>query len=207
MLQKDFISIALGLHPYFINDHETEHLTKLDLWLDEQRPMAVGEIGLDFVMPPDTHEAQMALFTAQVKLAKKYGLPIVVHARKSHDKISSILKRLKFIHGGIIHGFSGSVQQAQNYLKLGFVLGLGGALTHDRAQAMHKMIKQLPCNAYVLETDSPDMSPAFAKGEVNTPMNIPKIAQCIAVLRSEPLEKIYLDSTKNFKRVMLQVKA
>ncbi len=203
LIHKDFILIALGLHPYFISEYKAEQLAQLELLLGEVCPVAVGEIGLDFSMPPETYEQQLALFVDQVELAKKYGLPIVVHARKSHDKICSILKRLKFIHGGIIHGFSGSSQQAKNYLQLGFVLGLGGALTYDRAQAMHKMIKQLPCTAYVLETDSPDMAPAFAKGQVNTPMNIPKIAQKIADLRGEPLEKTYSNSTENFKRVLL----
>lgn len=199
---KDLVYIALGLHPYFLADHNAEHLEILDSWLGEYRPIAVGEIGLDFAMPVDTHETQIALFVDQILLAKKHQLPLVIHARSSHDKLCSILKRNNFVHGGIIHAFSGSFQQAQNYLKLGFVLGLGGALTYDRARAMHKMIKQLPSTAYVLETDSPDMAPAFARGEVNTPMNIPKIAQSIASLRGEPLEKIYQDSTDNFKRVM-----
>ena len=200
---KDWVYIALGLHPYFLQDHKAEHLETLDLLLTEHRPTAVGEIGLDFAMPPVTHEPQTSLFVAQVLLAKKHQLPIVVHARSSHDKLCSILKHHEFNHGGVIHAFSGSFQQAQNYLKLGFVLGLGGALTYDRARAMHKMVQQLPCTAYVLETDSPDMAPVFARGEVNTPMNIPKIAQCIANLRGEALDKIYQDSTDNFKRVML----
>jgi len=200
---NDFVYISLGLHPYFMKEHKAEHLLILDKLLSEQRPLAVGEIGLDFALDKDSHDQQIELFEAQVLLAKKHKLAIVVHARKSHDKICSILKRLNFSHGGIIHAFSGSVQQGNNYLQLGFVLGLGGALTFERAKAMHKMIKQLPSTAYVLETDSPDMAPAFAKGEVNTPMNIPRIAQSIAVLRKEPLSKIYQDSTENFKRVML----
>ena len=200
---KDLVYIALGLHPYFLKEHKAPHLERLDCLLSEHRPMAVGEIGLDFALPPETHESQIALFEAQVLLAKKHQLTIVVHARSSHDRVCSILKRHKFINGGIIHAFSGSFQQAQNYLRLGFVLGLGGALTYDRARAMHKMVQQLPSSAYVLETDSPDMAPAFARGQVNTPMNIPKIAQSIANLRGEALDKVYQDSTDNFMRVML----
>ena len=199
---KDFVYIALGLHPYFLEEHEDKHLTLLDSLLTHQRPLAVGEIGLDFMLDQSTHDRQLELFEAQVVLAKKHKLAIVVHARKSHDKICSILKRLKFSKGGIIHAFSGSFQQAQNYMQLGFVLGLGGALTYERAKAMHKMIKRLPRSTYVLETDSPDMAPSFAKGEVNTPMNIPQIAHHIAVIRDESLEKIFQDSSENFKRVM-----
>ncbi len=197
-----FICLALGLHPYFGDQHKPEHLIKLEELLASEQIMAVGEIGLDYLLPAQTHERQKGYFEQQVLLAKKYQLPLVVHCRKAHDQINAILRRLNFNTGGIIHAFSGSVQQAQAYLKLGFVLGLGGALTFERAHAMHKMVKLLPDNAFVLETDSPDMAPAFAKSKINTPLNTPKIAQYIADLRGQSLQDIYLNSTENFKRVM-----
>ncbi len=201
-LNDNFVYLALGLHPYFLKEHELEDLSLLDALLENERPLAVGEIGLDFLLDDQSHERQIQFFESQVKLAKKYKLPIIVHCRKAHDQLCSILKRLKFAEGGIIHAFSGSTQQAQNYIQLGFVLGLGGALTYDRAKAMHKMIKLLPQHAYVLETDSPDMAPSFAKGEVNTPFNIPRIAQHISELRGKTLTQIFQASGQNFKRVM-----
>ena len=200
--KNGFVNIALGLHPYFLSAFKPDHIQILDQQLALNKPCAVGEIGLDYVLPQDSHELQLSCFEQQVKLAIKHGLPLVVHCRKAHDPLAAILRRLKFNHGGIIHAFSGSIQQAQNYLKLGFVLGLGGALTFDRAKAMHKMVKALPNDAYVLETDSPDMAPAFAPNAVNNPLNIPQIAQYIAHLRDEPLSQVYAHSTQNFERVM-----
>ena len=201
-LNESFVYIALGLHPYFLKQHELEDLSLLEALLKNEPPLALGEIGLDFLLESQSHESQIHFFESQVRLAQKYELPIIVHCRKAHDQLCSILKRLKFFRGGIIHAFSGSTQQAQNYIQLGFVLGLGGALTYDRAKAMHKMIKLLPENAYVLETDSPDMAPSFAKGQVNTPFNIPQIAQHISELRGETAAQIFKASSQNFKRVM-----
>jgi len=198
----EFVNIALGLHPYFLADHKEQHLHVLDEYITKARPLAVGEIGLDFALDYQSQDSQLWWFENQVQLAINHQLPLVVHCRKAHDQVASVLRRLKFKHGGIIHAFSGSVQQAQNYLQLGFVLGLGGALTYDRAQAMHKMIKTLPNEAYVLETDSPDMAPAFARHETNSPLNIPRIAQYIADLRGESRQQIYTYSTQNFKRIM-----
>ncbi len=200
--KSGFVNIAMGLHPYFLCEFKPEHIKILDQKIAIHKPCAVGEIGLDYVLPQDSHELQLSCFEQQVILAIKHGLPLVVHCRKAHDPLAAVLRRLKFHHGGIIHAFSGSSQQAQNYLKLGFVLGLGGALTFDRAKAMHKMVKALPNDAYVLETDSPDMAPAFAQNAINNPLNIPKIAQYIAHLREEPLTKVYAHSTQNFERAM-----
>ncbi len=200
--RSDFVHMALGLHPYFLSHHQAQDLQVLDGQITRHQPCAIGEIGLDFMLGRDTHEMQMFYFEQQVLLAIKHKLPLVVHCRKAHDQLASQLRRLKFEFGGIIHGFSGSLVQASKYLELGFVLGLGGALTYDRAQGMHKMVKALPHTAYVLETDSPDMAPAFARGEVNTPLNVPQIAHHIAQLRQEPLANVYACSTQNFRRVI-----
>jgi TatD DNase family protein len=199
---SNFVQIALGLHPYFLAQHQELDLQLLDEKIVQHQPCAVGEIGLDFVLPTDTHKAQTFYFEQQVLLAIKHKLPLIVHCRKAHDPLASLLRRHKFGFGGIIHGFSGSLVQAHKYLELGFVLGLGGALTYDRAQAMHKMVKALPAHAYVLETDSPDMAPAFARGEINSPLNVPKIAAYIGQLRQQPVEQIYAQSTENFHRVI-----
>ena len=199
---SSFVNIALGMHPYFLSEHQEQQLPLLDEYLASARPLAVGEIGLDFALEAHGFASQLWWFEQQVRLAMKHQLPIVVHCRKAHDQLACVLRRLKFRHGGIIHAFSGSSQQAHKYLQLGFVLGLGGALTYDRAKAMHRMVAALPAHGYVLETDSPDMPPAFARHEINSPLNIPKIAECIAQLRGEPRQRVYADSTQNFMRAM-----
>ena len=128
-LDESFIWCAYGLHPYFLSEHTQSHLQTLDATLTQQPCKAVGEIGLDFMLPAHTHDQQTALFAQQVIMAKAHKLPLVLHCRKAHDQLSSYLKKQQFSHGGFVHGFSGSWQQAKRYLDLGFVLGLGGALT------------------------------------------------------------------------------
>lgn len=204
-LQKQhgiWLQFALGLHPYFITDHHVDDLIALEQQIVQYRPVAMGEVGLDFAMPQSTHALQMQYFHKQVQLAKQHALPLVLHCRKAHDELTSYLKRVGFAHGGVVHGFSGSLQQARAYIQLGFVVGLGGALTYDRAKAMHKLVAALDDNAYVLETDSPYMPPAFARDETNSPLNIPQIAQHIAHLRGQSLAHVYQHTTANFKRIL-----
>jgi len=201
-LDKNFVWCAYGLHPYFLSQHDDAHLQDLENMLQTQACKAVGEIGLDFVLPEDTHEKQTLLFAQQVLLAKRYQQPLVLHCRKAHDQLSSYLKKQQFTHGGFVHGFSGSWQQAKRYLDLGFVLGLGGALTYDRAKALKSLVKKLPSDAYVLETDSPDMPPAFARDQPNSPLNVPRIAEYIAQLRGQTLEQVYTQSSANFYAVL-----
>lgn len=203
-LQKHYgpwVHFALGLHPYFMDEHTEQDLDQLALQVKRYSPLAIGEIGLDFVLPSETHALQMQYFEKQVALAQQQNLPLILHCRKAHDQLTSYLKRVGFSNGGIVHGFSGSLQQAKVYSALGFVVGLGGALTYERAKAMHKLVAALQDDAYVLETDSPYMPPAFARDQANTPLNIPQIAQQIAVLRQQPLTQVYAQSTANFKRV------
>ncbi|EAT12617.1 TatD family hydrolase [Bermanella marisrubri] len=196
------VYFALGLHPYFHEQHSDQHLERLTSAIDEHKPQAVGEVGIDYLLPEETRERQWQLLNAQLDIAIDKGLPVVIHCRKAHDLLSKLLKQKHFTNGGIIHAFSGSVVQAQRYLDLGFVLGLGGALTYPRAKAMQKMVRSLPDHAYVLETDSPDMPPAFAPSQINTPLNVPKIAEHIADLRLQPVQRVYADSSANFYRAL-----
>lgn len=201
-LKPEFIDLALGLHPYFMDQHSQSSLNKLSDYLQRHKPLAVGEMGLDKMLNPEGFEQQLTLFKAQLIIAKQHNLPIIVHSRKAHDEVAKCIKDTQFNGGGFIHGFSGSQQQAKRYLNAGFAMGLGGALTYERAKAMHKMVAYLPDDGYVLETDSPDMAPSFAKGGINTPLNIPRIAQHIADLRRQTLEDIYLNSNENYARVL-----
>ncbi|GAA6134959.1 metal-dependent hydrolase [Oceaniserpentilla sp. 4NH20-0058] len=196
------VRVALGLHPFFLAEHDASHLEQLEKYVIQYKPHAIGECGLDFMLSPDSVERQYFYFTAQVEIAKQYSLPLVIHCRKAHDQIISEVKRAKFQHGGFIHGFSGSLQQAKRYIEQGFVLGLGGALTYERAKAMHKMVAALPDDGFTLETDSPDMPPAFARNEVNTPLNVPRIAHYIANLRGQSIDHIQDVSRQNFYSIV-----
>jgi TatD DNase family protein len=205
-------SYALGIHPLYVKDATELDLKLLDAALaeriDDPRLVAVGEIGLDFFVPElaesPLREKQIHFYREQLKLAKKYDLPVVVHVRKSADMLLKGLRDLAANHHtwrGIIHAFNGSDQQAQAFIKLGLKLGFGGAMTFDRALQLRHLAATLPLEALVLETDSPDMPPHWlyktseqrAAGESqgrNEPAQLPRIAQVLADLRGISLEEL-----------------
>ncbi len=190
---------ALGLHPYFLDEHHTDHLTTLEHLL-AQRParlVAVGEIGLDFYLNHLNRNQQESLFKAQVKIAKAHKLPIILHARKSHDRILKILRELHFQEGGIVHAWSGSEQQANRFIEMGFKLGFGGAITYSRATKLRHLAASLPLTSLVLETDAPDMAPAAFKGQRNSPEYLPLILDELCQLRPESADIIAQQATRN----------
>ena len=170
---------AFGLHPVYLNEHRPDDLTELGDWLTRlqghQQLCAVGEIGLDYFLQALDRERQQALFEAQLKLAVDFQLPALLHVRRSHAAVIATLKRIRLPRGGIIHAFAGSQEEAREYIKLGFKLGLGGAATWPQALRMHKVLALLPVDAVVLETDSPDMAPAMYPGQRNCPEHLPDI--------------------------------
>ncbi len=209
-------SYALGIHPLYVKDATQDDLTLLDAELAlrnaDPRLVAVGEIGLDFFVPElnvsPLREKQIYFYREQLKLAKKYDMPVVVHVRKSADLLLKGLRDLSVKvavaqHGwrGIIHAFNGSDQQAAAFLQLGFKLGFGGAMTFERALQLRHLATTLPLDAIVLETDAPDMPPHWlyktsAQREAgepqgrNDPSQIPRIAQVLADLRGISLEAL-----------------
>ena len=192
---------ALGIHPLFVPTAQASDLTALDDALtahrDDPRLVAVGEIGLDFFVPalcePAMRERQTFFYREQLKLARKHGLPVIVHVRRSADALLKHLRELP-TGGGIAHAFNGSAQQAQAFLDLGFKLGFGGAVTFEPARRLRELAATLPLCALVLETDSPDIPPQWlyttaaqrAAGQpqgVNTPAELPRIGAVVAALR------------------------
>lgn len=192
---------ALGLHPLFMEEHQAEHLGQLKMLLDITHPVAMGEIGLDFYLPNHDKQAQIDLFVAQLKLAQSAKLPVLLHVRKAHDQTISLLKKYPVV-GGIVHAFNGSLQQAQQYQTLGFVFGVGGAITHVKATRLRSLFSQLPLSKIVLETDAPDMPLAEMSEQRNTPENIPTILTALASIRSESRQDIATMTTNNAKRIL-----
>jgi TatD DNase family protein len=185
------LNFALGLHPYFLDDYCETHLRQLDEHLAQQkgRVVAVGEIGLDFSLSVDSH-LQEQVFTEQMCLAQQHDLPIIVHHRRSHNALIRLLKKKRFDNGGIIHAFSGSLQEAQTYIDLGFKLGVGGIITYPRAQKTRAVIAQVPLSSLVLETDAPDMPVNNKQGQRNSPIYLPIILEALQALRGEPAEDV-----------------
>ena len=198
------IVVALGLHPYFMADHHISDVEELDQLLQQQhssaRVVAIGETGLDFVACADREE-QLSIFTGQVKLACRHELPLIIHGRKSHDQILQILRRHRPPCGGIIHAYSGSEQQAREYLKLGFKLGFGGGITYPRASKTRQLATTLPLASIVLETDAPDMPLHGQQGKRNEPSRVLEVATCLASLREISLSEVAGATTENCRAV------
>jgi len=181
---------TLGLHPFFMDQHKPEHLLLLEknLMHHQGQIMAVGEIGLDFARKTDK-EAQINLFEAQLDLAEKYQLPIILHVVKAHEQVISILKERPGLTG-IVHSYSGSLTQAKQYIKLGFLLGVGGVITWPKSDKKRAMFAQLPLGSLALETDAPDMSPAGLKGQRNSPEQIITVLDALIAIRDEDRTEI-----------------
>ncbi len=220
---------ALGIHPLYVKDASEDDLTLLDaelaLRIADPRLVAVGEIGLDFFVPElivsPLREKQIHFYREQLKLAKKYDLPVVVHVRKSADLLLKGLRDFSarnYQWHGIIHAFNGSDSQAAAFIKLGFKLGFGGAMTFDRALQLRHLAATLPLEAIVLETDAPDMPPHWlyktaAQREAgepqgrNEPAQLPRIAQVLADLRSISLEALSQAVWANSLAALPKIKA
>jgi TatD DNase family protein len=210
---------ALGIHPLFVPRAQDGDLDLLDAALtthrDDPRLVAVGEIGLDYFVPtlqaPAMLARQQFFYHAQLKLAKKHGLPVILHVRRSADHV---LKHLRAVAGpggkwrGIAHAFNGSPQQAQACIAIGLKLGFGGAMTFEAANQLRRLAASLPLDALVLETDAPDIPPQWlyttaaqrAAGQpqgINSPRELPRIGAVLAGLRGVSVETIEAATTAN----------
>ncbi len=192
---------ALGLHPVFINQHKAHDLEKLEQLLETVSPVAIGEIGLDFYMKELDRQQQIDLFSAQLNIAKNHNLPVILHIRKAHDQVLQLLKKIK-VKGGFCHAFNGSVQQAEQYIELGFKLGFGGTLTYENSKKIHKLAKTLPLNSIVLETDAPDMVVESHRGKRNSPEYIMECLSALAKIRNEDIAFIAQQTSKNANDVI-----
>ncbi len=174
---------AYGIHPMAVGRAQEGDLDALRATLLASRPAAVGEIGLDYFVPERDEPRQEFFFVEQLKIARDLGLPVLLHVRKAVDAILKHLRRID-LPGGVAHAFNGSRQQADEFLKLGFKLGFGGAMTHTRATHLRDLAATLPLSSIVLETDAPDIPPAWlASGERNEPAELARIAAALAELR------------------------
>ncbi|PTQ67714.1 TatD family hydrolase [Pseudomonas sp. GV071] len=199
--EHDGLYAALGLHPVYLEQHQPEHLLELRTWLQrlsgEHKLCAIGEFGLDYYLPELDRERQQALFEAQLQLAVEFELPVLLHVRRSHAQVIATLKRFKLKRAGIIHAFAGSYEEAREYIKLGFKLGLGGAATWPQALRLRKVLAQLPLDALVLETDSPDMAPAMYPEQRNSPEHLPEICAALAEIVGVDAQELARVSSEN----------
>lgn len=193
--QEDDLHACYGLHPYFTQEHQTRHIDELALWLGREKPVAVGECGLDYQIAEPDKSAQQYLFGAQLALAREFNLPIVIHARKAVEDVIGMIRAAGH-HQGLLHSFNGSTQQAKKLIDLGYKLSFGGAVTYERATHLRELVATLPLDALLLETDAPDQPPSLHHGERNHPANLIQVWQCISELRRESADVIARTTTR-----------
>jgi TatD DNase family protein len=191
---------AYGLHPMYLDEHEDGHLDALAGWIEREQPIAIGECGLDYFVDGLDRERQQHFFDDQLRLAAEYGLPVIVHARRAVDAVIASIRRFPGVRG-VVHSFSGSPEQARQLWDLGFLIGLGGPITYDRANRLRKLATEMPMEFLLLETDAPDQPDAWHRGTRNEPARLRHILDTVAGLRGQAPEAIAAATTTNAQRL------
>jgi len=199
------VAYALGIHPLFVGAADGDDLVRLRervaASIGDERLVAIGEIGLDFFVPGHDRERQQSCLAEQLRIARDFDLPVLLHVRRAHDLVLAQLRRVRPLTG-IAHAFNASAQQAMQYLDLGFALGFGGAMTFDRALRIRRLASELPSHAHVLETDAPDIAPEWIARSRNEPAQLARIADVFAALRDVPRELAIAQTAANALRVL-----
>ncbi|WP_243049313.1 TatD family hydrolase [Dyella sp. RRB7] len=191
---------AYGLHPIYLDQHRPEHIDALITQLQTHPAVAVGEIGLDYFLPELDQQRQREYFQQQLRIACDFDLPVIVHARRAMDEVTSTMRRIGGLRG-VVHSFSGSVQQAQQLWDMGFHIGIGGPVTYERAQRLRHIVATMPIERLLLETDAPDQPGAGHRGERNEPARLTDVLGVVAALRGESEASIAQATTANARRL------
>lgn len=192
---------ALGLHPAYLERHQDADLAALERMLADHRPLAVGEIGLDFHDRDADRERQLALCRAQLAIARAADLPVLLHVRKAHEDMLRLLANAG-VRGGIAHAFNGSLEQARHYIDLDFRLGFGGMLTFERSSRLRRLARELPLEVLVLETDAPDLTVASHRYERNSPEYLPEVLGALAQIRDADPAEVASRTTANARELL-----
>lgn len=191
---------AYGLHPMYLGAHREAHLEALPDWIEREKPVAVGECGLDFFVEGLDRDAQRHYFVRQLEIARDFGLPVILHARRA---VEEVIHTLRDIGGlcGVVHSYAGSEEQARQLFDLGFLIGLGGPVTYARAKRLRRLTASMPLECLLLETDSPDQPDCGHRGERNEPARLRNVLRTIAELREESEQTIAAATTANAQRL------
>jgi len=191
---------AYGLHPMFLDQHAPGDLDLLGEWIEREHPCAIGECGLDFFVEGLDAALQRRYFDGQLRLARQFNLPVIVHARRAVDAVITAIRTVGQVRG-VVHSFSGSPQQAAQLHGMGFLIGLGGPVTYERAQRLQRLVREIPLDQLLLETDAPDQPDAGIRGERNEPSRLATIAGHIAALRQMPVDALARRTAENARHL------
>ena len=200
---------GLGIHPMWVAGPYTtskrEDIATLRTWVEREKPELIGEIGLDFFIPDFNQAEQEWFFAEQLKIAREFDLPVSLHVRRSQDHILKHLRRIK-VCGGFAHAFNGSTQQAAEFVKLGFCLGFGGTATFPQANRVRALLREVPIEHVVVETDAPDIPPSFlstmGSDARNSPAYLPQMGEMLAEVRDMAVAAFAAATTANVRRVL-----
>lgn len=195
----DIVYGTIGFHPTELDDFKDSYFDWLESNIDNNKIIGIGEIGLDYHYDNTDKNKQIEVFKRQLCIAEKHGMPIIVHSRDSMGDTYNILKRYKL--NGVIHCFSGSVEMAREFTKIGYYIGVGGIITYKNAKTIKEVVKDISLSYIFLETDSPYLSPEPFRGKVNYPSNIPLIAKAIADIKSVSITDVARVTTSNSESV------
>jgi TatD DNase family protein len=184
----------------YLHDHLPAHLESLHDWVADAQPVAIGECGLDFYIHDPQPQQQQFYFEGQLAVAREFDLPVIIHARRAVEEVINTLRRFPGVRG-VLHSYSGSEQQARRLIDLGFVMSFGGPVTYERANRLRKLIRALPLDAILLETDAPDQPDSEHRGERNEPAYLPTVLRTISRLRDEPMDRIAQQTRDNTRRL------
>ena len=192
---------AYGLHPMYLAQHQPVHLAQLREWIEKEQPRAIGECGLDFFVEGLDADQQRYYLNGQLELAREFDLPVVLHARRAVEEVTATLRRFTGLRG-VVHSYSGSEEQARQLFGLGFMLGIGGPLTYERAKRMHRLVSSMPLEFLLLETDSPDQPGATHRGQRNEPAYLQDVLETVARLRGADPGAIAEATQANARRLL-----
>jgi TatD DNase family protein len=196
----DGLHPAYGLHPMYLSEHREEHLDELHDWIERERPVAIGECGLDYYVDGLDADAQQTYFDGQLQLAREFGLPVIVHARRAVDAVVAAIRKVGGLRG-VVHSYVGSEEQARQLWKLDFLIGLGGPVTYPRANRLRRLAADMPLEHLLLETDAPDQPDSGIRGERNEPARLAVVCETIAGLRGIPPDELAAATTRNAARL------
>ena len=191
---------AYGLHPMYLDDHREADLASLREWIEREQPVAVGECGLDFFVEGLDPARQALFFDGQLRLARDFGLPVIVHARRAVDQVMAAIRRFGPLRG-VIHSYPGSADQAKRLFDLGFLVGIGGPVTYARANRLRTLAATLPIECLLLETDAPDQPDSDHRGQRNEPARLVRVLETVAALRGMSPSDLAAATTANAERL------
>jgi TatD DNase family protein len=200
LCEQPNLHACYGLHPYYVDQHKNNDLLKLDQQLSTQACVALGECGLDYREGQADKQLQLKFFRAQLELAQNHKLPVVIHSVRATEDVIHLLKAYPQL-SGMVHSYSGSIEQARQLIDLGFYISLGGSITYPHATKIQKVAAQCRLDRLLLETDSPDQPDAAHENERNEPAFLGNLLDHLAGLRTESADEIAQQTTINAQRL------